>query len=155
MDEQIWFYLISTLGRGREPGVLTISDVARATGRTSAAVKAALADGRLPRAIAELRPGIRSVTLIRATPEDLTLWRLKPLDEELAERPELPQRVEGWISQAELARELGVSSWDAHAIIRRLAPLRLEWGAGPFRAEVRYWIPCREAIGAVLRRLRE
>lgn len=154
MEEQIWFYLVSTLRRGRDIDVLTIGDVARATGRTSAAVKAALADGRLPRASAQLPPGVRSITLIRATPDELTLWRLKPLDEELAERPELPQRIDGWISQAELARELGVSSWDAHAIIRRLAPLRLEWGSGPFRPEIRYWIPCREAIAAVLRGLR-
>lgn len=92
MDEQIWFYLISPVGRGRELNVLTIRDVARAAGRTPTAVRAALADGRLPRAITERPPSLRSVMLIRATPEDLTLCRLKALDEELAARPELPQR---------------------------------------------------------------
>ena len=120
-----------------------VTDVAEATERTVGAVRRALEQGRLPRADATKGTigSSRRTRYIRATPADLARWSRGSLEEALAAYPNLPQKTEEWITQAGLASALGVTSWEAHRILRQSGAFRLKWGGPPFRPDIAYHIP--------------
>lgn len=152
MEDHIWFSIGASLKKALPPEIVTVEEVARATSRTVAAVRRALADGRLPAARWPGSPsqGRRGSAHVRATPVDLATWRRIPLEEALRARPDLPQAPDGWRSQAEIARALGGSQSRARRLVRLTNPPSLTWGGPPWRRETRFWIPDpEEAVSAI------
>lgn len=145
-DSEEWFSLEFELGEAntRPDDVWSLREVARLTGRSLSAVKAARNQGRIP---AAPRPGgLRGQEaqegFVRASREELERWRLKTVEEVLADRPDLPGDPGRWLTINELAEALDLTRSGVNQRIQALDPRRLEWGrAGPFRTEVRYWLP--------------
>jgi hypothetical protein len=141
----VWIKIHVPLRPALPPNLRTVDEVALATGRTRAAVRRALDQGRIPRADPPsgrpCRPDVSRVRCVLATADDLARWRVRTLREVLMLQPDLPQNPAQWCSQAALARDLGGAQWRARRVIRELRPLRLRWSGSPWRTEVRYWIP--------------
>lgn len=140
-----WFSIIVDFGPEELPGTAcSLSEVARETGRTYSAVKAALRAGRLP--ALDFQPGVRRArparSYVAATPEQLQAWRVRSVEEVLRGRPDLPQDPRKWVRAPDAAHLLGVATSTIYRCIRRGHVRRLAWGASsPFREEVRYWLP--------------
>lgn len=140
-----WFSIIVELGPEALPRTVhSLTEVARATDRTYAAVKAALRGGRLT-AVNDapvVRRDRRARAYVAATPEQLLAWRRKPVEDVLRNRPDLPQEPGQWVRAPEAARRLGVATSTVYRRIRHGTVRRLAWdSATPFREEVRYWLP--------------
>lgn len=125
----------------RPPDIWSVEEVAERTGRTAAAIARALTQGRIARADVPMSRGSIPVRRVRATLQELNEWRVRELGEVLRARPELPQDLQGWFSQAQVARRLGASQCRARRLLQALDPPSLKWSGYPWRAEVRYWVP--------------
>jgi hypothetical protein len=145
-DPKVWFYITVPLRHDTLPsGVYSAASVAERTGRSYASVIRALHDGRIPRAaVAGTK---RRVALVAATEADLEKWRLPPLSEALAARPDLPQGAGGWLTIHEIARRDQLTVEQARASLRMNDPPCLAWGrCTAFRGVRRYWVPNKAVI---------
>lgn len=146
MSEEHWFSVDIELGPvgNRPEDVHTIREVARRTGRSYSAVKAARQEGRIPPAPPP--PGLRgdeaNAAWVRATQEQLAAWRVKSTEEVLAEHPSLPQDPSRWMTVDEIARRLELPRSAVVSRIRSRDPRELRWDDEvPWQTQVRYWLP--------------
>jgi hypothetical protein len=140
-EKAIWFIAEVALRRsGMAADMYTVHEVARQTGRSPGAILKAVRDGRLSRAERAVSHHARRI-LIHATSDDLEGWRVRSTADVLREHPDLPQDPAGWVAVSDLAGRLRLSYTAAATLIRRTRPRELRWRGGPFREEVRYWIP--------------
>jgi hypothetical protein len=140
-EKAVWFVVEVVLRRfGTAADLYTVQEVAHLTGRSRGAILKAIRDGRLPR-VERAAVHLTRRTLIHATDDDLARWRVRATADVLREHPELPQDLAGWVTVRDLAGRLRLSYTAAAALIRRTRPRELRWGGGPFRDEVRYWVP--------------
>lgn len=146
MEGEVWFSVEIELGAlgDRSADVYSLRELAQRTGRSYSAVKKARQEGRIPSA--PRPPGVRGpeaqAAFVRATAEQLEAWRVRTVEEVLPEHPGLPQDPERWLSTTEIARELALTRDAVVGRIRRRDPRRVEWDAeGPWRTQIRYWLP--------------
>lgn len=146
MEKEVWFTVEIDLGAagGGTADVHSLREVARRTGRSYSAVKQARRDGRIPAAPRPVgaRGAEAQAAYVQATPEQLEAWRVRTVTEVLPGYPDLPQDAGRWMSTNEIARRLGVTRDVVVGRIRRRDPRRVEWDvAGPWRPQIRYWLP--------------
>lgn len=138
----MWFSVRARLGAPSSPHSIRPEEVSRRTGRSLSAIRAALRQGRIPRAPPPGPVLGRRTCFVWATEEDLRAWTVEPVERVLARSAGLPQDPAGWRSVHEVSQALGISYDAAARWIRRRSPPRLTWGAGtPFRPELRFWLP--------------
>jgi hypothetical protein len=141
---EIWFSEEIALDQLPVPGVMTVIEFVRRTGRGLSAVTMARRRGHLKRlgGDASLLAGVSSrAALVAASEADIARWRLPSMREALRQRPDLPQRASEWSTLACLARRLGISTWRTRRLVARRGVPVLEWGvAPPFRGLLRiHW----------------
>lgn len=146
MQGEVWFTVEIELGMAGDgtADAHSLREVARRTGRSYSAVKRARQDGRIPSAPRPVgaRGAEAQAAYVRATLEQLEAWRVRKVAEVLADHPELPQEPDRWMSTNTIAQRLGVTRDVVVGRIRRRDPRCLEWDVeGPWRTQVRYWLP--------------